>query len=207
MGDMADMDADRYAMGDYPEPEDDGSDGPRPGKLTTVRAVTLFVLGDWDRPNEKWTSKTMTLVSLRTGKRFTYKISRPPGDATDRPWNVNLLTGSDNERDYSYIGQIRPRIKAHPEKGEYVETVYFNHTRGSKVAKDAPSWLAFDFMVQTVIKQQRMPTTIEVWHEGKCGRCAQKLSVPRSVELGLGPKCAKDLGVDYCWRNEPLSSP
>lgn len=30
-------------------------------------------------------------------------------------------------------------------------------------------------------------------HEGKCGRCGRKLTVPRSVETGIGPECEKML--------------
>lgn len=31
----------------------------------------------------------------------------------------------------------------------------------------------------------------EVWHEGRCGRCGRKLTVPESIETGIGPDCAK----------------
>lgn len=30
--------------------------------------------------------------------------------------------------------------------------------------------------------------------EGKCGRCARRLTTPESVQLGFGPECAKLLG-------------
>ena len=30
----------------------------------------------------------------------------------------------------------------------------------------------------------------EFWHEGKCGRCGRKLTVPESIEAGIGPECA-----------------
>jgi hypothetical protein len=31
---------------------------------------------------------------------------------------------------------------------------------------------------------------LEVWHEGRCGRCGRRLTVPESIESGLGPECA-----------------
>jgi hypothetical protein len=28
-------------------------------------------------------------------------------------------------------------------------------------------------------------------HEGKCGRCGRLLTVPSSIESGIGPECSK----------------
>jgi predicted metal-dependent hydrolase len=30
-----------------------------------------------------------------------------------------------------------------------------------------------------------------VHHEGKCGRCGRLLTVPSSIESGIGPECSK----------------
>jgi hypothetical protein len=32
---------------------------------------------------------------------------------------------------------------------------------------------------------------IEFWHEGSCGRCGRKLTVPSSIKTGMGPSCSK----------------
>ena len=42
----------------------------------------------------------------------------------------------------------------------------------------------------TQINQGRMPLTLTVFHDGKCGRCGRKLTVPESIQSGLGPVCA-----------------
>ena len=34
------------------------------------------------------------------------------------------------------------------------------------------------------------PATFEFWHEGRCAACARRLTVPESIERGLGPECA-----------------
>jgi hypothetical protein len=34
------------------------------------------------------------------------------------------------------------------------------------------------------------PDTFEFWHEGRCAACARRLTVPQSIERGLGPECA-----------------
>ena len=44
-----------------------------------------------------------------------------------------------------------------------------------------------------------LPTSIEVWHEGLCSHCARKLTVPASIQLGLGPDCAEKFGKLPLW--------
>src|SRR5262245_18998624 len=48
---------------------------------------------------------TVTFVSLRTGVRYTYKVSVAKDN--DQLFFVSLLTGSNNEQDFSYLGIIR----------------------------------------------------------------------------------------------------
>jgi hypothetical protein len=38
-----------------------------------------------------------------------------------------------------------------------------------------------------------LPECIEIWHEGKCGKCGRQLTVPSSIETGIGPECIKTL--------------
>jgi hypothetical protein len=33
----------------------------------------------------------------------------------------------------------------------------------------------------------------KVHHEGRCGRCGRTLTVPESIESGIGPECAKKM--------------
>lgn len=34
-----------------------------------------------------------------------------------------------------------------------------------------------------------LPVQVEVWHEGRCGHCGRRLTVPESIADGLGPRC------------------
>lgn len=44
-----------------------------------------------------------------------------------------------------------------------------------------------------------LPDVIEVWHEGGCKHCGKKLTVPASIELGMGPDCASMNGKLADW--------
>ena len=116
---------------------------------------------------------TITLRSLNTGARFTYKIRRPNEDT---PYFVNLLRGPDNEVDYSFLGTI-------------FSDGTFRHGRKSMISEEAPSVKTFTWFHRNLMLG-KVSNLVEVWHEGRCGRCGRKLTVPESVEAGLGPECA-----------------
>ena len=116
---------------------------------------------------------TITAVSIATGVRFTYRV-RESNDG--KVLFVSLLNGPGNETDYTYMGIIRGSK--------------FTRTNNSKVTQDAPSYKAFCWVHQQ-LSMDRIPTTLEIWHEGRCGRCNRLLTVPESIAAGIGPECSK----------------
>ena len=131
---------------------------------------------------------TFTLVSVKTGARYTYKIrhcdSYDPRYA--RKGNVmsfvSVMTGSDNEANYSYLGLFRV-------------CEGYSHGAKSKIAEAAPCSQAFAWFYKLiystpVLEADALPASVEFWHEGKCGRCGRKLTVPESIARGIGPECA-----------------
>jgi Family of unknown function (DUF6011) len=118
---------------------------------------------------------TVTLVSQKTGARFTYRISATPDGAA---YFVGLLSGPDNNADYKYLGRISRGIfwpgRKVPKPGD--------------ISRDAPSARAFDWAWRALARGT-MPEQLEIWHEGRCGRCGRKLTVPESIAQGFGPEC------------------
>lgn len=150
--------------------------------FTSAEAARTFVLGG---------NATVTLRSKATDTRFTYKIQAPhnPGnEGTNAARNVNsdfrfvkVLTGADNETSYSYLGYIR-------------RGVFFHGGSKTRVGWDAPSHKAFAWGWKALARDI-LPDAMEVWHEGRCGRCNRKLTVPSSIASGMGPECAERTGV------------
>jgi hypothetical protein len=60
---------------------------------------------------------------------------------------------------------------------------------GSLFATDKPV-LAFSYMLDC-INNKRSFGALEVWHDGRCGRCHRQLTDPVSIETGFGPECIK----------------
>lgn len=140
------------------------------GRITTVEAATLFTLAG---------NATITLVSKRTGTRFTYRVQRKaaeqPGGERPAFWFVKVLTGSDNENSFEFLGTIKPAM--------------FMHGKKSRIKPQAPSAMAFAWYWGRLVSAKALPDDLEIWHEGKCGRCGRKLTVPESIATGFGPDC------------------
>ena len=68
-------------------------------------------------------------------------------------------------------------------------------TAKSKIVKTAPSVVGFTYCFSHLAKGTIVG--FEVWHEGKCGRCGAKLTVPESVASGFGPECVKLVNASY----------
>jgi uncharacterized protein DUF6011 len=124
---------------------------------------------------------TITLESLRTGAHFTYKVrqatDKETGEPTPGTYFVSLLNGHDNENDYCYLGMIR--------QGR------FGLTKASRAGAEALSVKAFSFFFGST----ELHPELVVHHEGRCGRCGRTLTVPESLDSGLGPDCRAEMGL------------
>lgn len=146
-----------------------------PGRLATPELVKAYM---------KAGNATITIRSKVTGNRFTYKIkaSEPDDRYPNQVWFVSVLNGPDNWTNYMYMGKINADFKM------------FQWTRASRVGTDALSWKAFDYLFKALDDAPLFfSDKMEVWHEGKCGRCGRKLTVPESIERGIGPDCASKM--------------
>ncbi len=150
------------------------------GLLTTWSAVEEFVFAG---------AATFTLRSIKTGVRFTYKVrvkktdleEDTAVDANQVVYFVNLLRGPDNEADFAYMGVMRRK----PARFFWTEA-------SGKVGRSAPAYKALVWMVDAMAcGRDVLGKQLEVWHEGRCGKCGRKLTVPESVAAGLGPECLR----------------
>ena len=118
---------------------------------------------------------TFTLENPETGNRFTFKIrQRENDDGSLTPHFVSVLNGPDNYSNYGYIGFVR--------NGNF-----YHGGQKAKASKDAPSVQAFSWFWRHLAD----PSPAVIYHEGRCGKCGRKLTVPTSIKTGLGPTCAQ----------------
>ena len=129
-------------------------------------------------------NSTFTLLNTETLNRVTYKVTRLKDERNNNtdgrvPFFVKYLNGPDNSSDFEFIGTIWDD-----------DGVSYSHSRKSRVGENAPSAKGIKFLTRLIHDKKNLPEQFEIWHEGRCGRCGRKLTVPNSIESGYGPDCA-----------------
>lgn len=130
-------------------------------------------------------NSTITFESSKTGQHLTYKVEAVDGSNNTR-FFVKLLTGPDNSNSFSYIGMITLGNAGY---------WHFVTTKASRITMDSKAAKAMVYVLDLLGHDKLVPT-LSIWHEGKCGRCGRKLTVPSSIETGFGPECAGILGIN-----------
>jgi hypothetical protein len=125
-----------------------------------------------------------TIKSLKTGTRFTYKVNQCDDKKT--LFFVSLLTGSDNYHNYSYLGTINTYPASDPSE---ITFSTFRHGAKSRITPNALGAKTFSWFYDKAAKNALRNEPLEVWHEGKCGRCGKRLTDPESIASGIGPVC------------------
>lgn len=124
----------------------------------------------------------LTIVNTKTRKRFTFKVKKFKDK--DNLWFVYVLSGSDNTKDYSFIGSVR-----------YISifnSFKYKYSKKSRINNSSQSIKVFDWFLIT-LNANKLPEYIKLYHIGRCGRCNRELTVPKSIEQGFGPKCINPL--------------
>lgn len=122
--------------------------------------------------------KAIFTVSNDKGDRYTFKVIHKKGNERWAPvWFIALLTGPNNEDDYTYMGKVDPELG----------TVIL--TNKSAYPEEALPVKVANFALRIMWGRQELPAGYAIHHEGKCGRCGRTLTVPESVDSGFGPEC------------------
>ncbi|AXH72529.1 MAG: hypothetical protein [Caudoviricetes sp.] len=121
-------------------------------------------------------NSTITLKSKLTQKYYTYRVRKMEDKVG--VYFVSLLTGTDNNSSYNYIGLF------------YSFSNTFKTTAKSKMNYNSTPVKAFMYLCNNFANKD-LPKNLTVYHENKCGRCNRKLTTPESIQSGYGPECIK----------------
>ncbi len=124
--------------------------------------------------------KAIFTVSNGKGEHYTFKVKHKEGSNQYAPaWFVSLLTGPNNEADYTYLGMLD------------AETGEVRLTKASKYNNDSTPVKVVRWAFNLTWNNKSFPDGYAVDHCGYCGRCGRTLTVPSSIESGFGPECVK----------------
>lgn len=119
-------------------------------------------------------------------RHFTYRVTKREPDPNSRyttpAYFVSLLTGSDNENDYTYMGMLEASSGR----------VYL--TKASKYNAQSTPFKVVNWGLGLVWRGRPAPDGYSIHHEGRCGRCGRTLTHPESIVTGFGPDCIGMVG-------------
>lgn len=113
----------------------------------------------------------VTLLSP-SGKHHTYVFRKPKRD-DDFPDDVIFVYALHNNNKLFYIGMI--------EQGK------FRLTRSSRFLPNTAIVKGARYIMR--MSESDWDTPMKLYHEGMCARCGRPLTNPKSIKLGVGPKC------------------
>ena len=121
---------------------------------------------------------TFTVQSEKTGDHRTFRLNRTePTPRFPKPaLFASVLIGPDNTHSYAYIGMIEET------------TGTLRLTRKSRRTDDSPDVKVLRFLLNHIYSDMVLPNAT-VRHEGRCGCCGRVLTVPESLDRGIGPFC------------------
>lgn len=126
-------------------------------------------------------------IACPDNEHRTYRVKHRPAEGKWREmWFVSMLTGSDNETDYSYLGSLN------------THTGQLQLTAKSKLPADSFPVRLLNRVLARIWSDDLAAVEVhgyKVHHAGKCCRCGRKLTTLASCELGIGPECAKEMGL------------
>ena len=122
-------------------------------------------------------------VQSISGQYYTYRIARKEANGSYKEtFFASVLTGPDNTSDYTYVGILNPITGA------------VTLTKSSKYDRDATLFKVLNWALNHLWNEKPLPEGYQIRHEGRCGRCGHPLTTPTSLDIGLGPECAKKVG-------------
>lgn len=113
---------------------------------------------------------------------YTYKIlHREANNGWPECYMAFLLCGPDNTSDYRYMGKLD------------LSTMQLKLSAKSVCGPSAWSKLILERVLACAAADQLDKIEAAGWalmHEGRCCVCGRRLTVPSSIEAGIGPECA-----------------
>ncbi len=126
-------------------------------------------------------------VHNSSGNHYTFKVTKKE-DQNGRGdiFFLSLLSGSDNDRSYTYLGMVTKDGK-------------IRLTRASKMGDDSLPVKVAAWALRTIWDEEEVPNGYGINHAGRCGRCGRTLTRPEGVDpegfrFGFGPECFARMG-------------
>jgi len=124
--------------------------------------------------------KAIFTVSNDKGTHYTFKVSKAPSNPNfqGEMFFVSVMTGSDNESDYTYMGVLKRDCR-------------IVQTKKTTIGAGDVRFKTAQWAINKVLTGTELPEGYAIRHAGRCCACGRLLTNPDSIDSGIGPECAK----------------
>lgn len=126
----------------------------------------------------------MFTVQNPSGKRYTFRVAVTGGTRFTATGHTSTLRRAflyEREPEAGYIGEVD------------LNTGGLRLTQASRmrmVSEEDENFRVARWALGLTWAGRQEPEGYVIKHAGRCGRCGRILTVPESIDLGLGPECA-----------------
>jgi hypothetical protein len=136
---------------------------------------------------------TITIQNIGTQEYRTFKVATVNSGALEGKRIVSLLTGSDNENNYTGFGFVSNSTINIWTKKQSTTFRYYAQLIEKAFEAIQEAYEASGEIVEVQIELSGR--TYSIQHEKRCLCCNRKLTTPVSLKAGYGPECSKRLGI------------
>lgn len=140
---------------------------------------------------------TFTIV-YNNGEHRTLRVRKPTA-GSNFPQDsliVGYLAGSENDSDGSYVwfGHSLPKGTAAESTWKFYEGFKIWTSFKAKVKPTEETIMRLRRAVEIIANNGKECGKAYAMKSGRCWRCGRMLTVPSSIESGIGPECATKVG-------------
>lgn len=121
-------------------------------------------------------SSIFTLENSETGNYITFRIKqvKKNGQLVPNQFTIQCKSLNDGDHGYKFLGFLN------------LDRKYFK--RWGNTNPDYIGYKTLYWLLSNLENLERF-TKLEIYHEGVCCKCGRTLTVPESIDNGIGPEC------------------
>ena len=137
------------------------------GLMSSPEVAKQYILG----------GKGVVTLESPSGIHHTYHFKRPQ-NPNNFPEDIIFVYAVHQQQKLFYVGMI--------------ENGAFRLTTNSRFLNDTPIVRGARYIMRMIDEPDLMnKTEMKLYHEGVCSVCGRKLTSPKSISIGVGPKCLR----------------
>ena len=136
-------------------------------ELSEIQDIKNYILG----------GRGIITLASPTGKHHTYSFNEPRNGGF--PEGTTFVYCNTQERIWLYVGMIDANFR-------------FRLTRSSTWGNDCEIVKGIRYLMK-IISGDIARTPMKIYHCGACAVCGRRLTDPKSIIRGIGPRCRKKM--------------